>query len=407
MENIPKSKHDVNEINQEEIDSPEDLSSNWSEMVSTFDELQLEKNLLRGIYGYGFEQPTQIQQSAILPIIKGKDVIAQAQSGFGKTGAFVIGSLQRIDPSINEVQVVVLSPTRDLAIQSYDVYRYISEFMKLNIALLIGGTRLRENIKTIESGAHIVIGTAGRVIDLLKKKVLKLTYLKNLILDEADKMLEADFLENMKETISCIPEESKILLFSATMPKEILQLTKFFMKDPARIILKNEEVTLKGIQQFYVTLKKEWKVDTLIQLYKGLNINQAIIFCNSKRSAELVAEELNKKGHMISLIHGELPMPERNKVMKEFRLGASRVLVSTNLTARGIDVPSVNVVINYDIPNNKETYIHRIGRSGRLGKKGIAINFVTPDEKDQLMDIIKFYESSIDQLPTDLSEIKN
>jgi translation initiation factor 4A len=392
--------------NVEKVENNEEMVSNWTETVETFDDLNLKKDLLRGIYGYGFDKPSSIQQKAILPIVKGRDVIAQAQSGSGKTGTFVIGSLELIDLSKLEVQALILAPTRELAQQIYNVYTFIGEFLKVKVLNLIGGTQVRDSVKALENGVHVVVGSPGRVLDMLKKNNLKLAYLKCLILDEADDLLSKGFLENMKEIISLIPTECRINLFSATMPKEIVQLTSNFMSNPAKILVKNEELTLLGIKQYYVTLKKEWKLETLMNLYKGLDIAQAIIFCNSKKQVITLAEEMIKKGHMVSCIHSELQMNERAKVMSEFRSGVSRVLISTDLTARGIDVYQVSIVINYDLPTQKETYIHRIGRSGRFGKKGNAINFILPEEKDQLDGICKFYDTVIEQLPQDLSEIK-
>lgn len=390
--------------NDEKIN--EEIESNWTETVEEFSELGLKKDLLRGIYGYGFEKPSSIQQKAILPIIKGRDVIAQAQSGSGKTGAFVIGSLQVIDLEKLEVQALVLAPTRELAKQIYDVYTYIGEILKVKVFNLIGGTQVKESIKALENGVHVVVGSPGRISEMLKKNHLKLSYLKILILDEADELLKRDFLTSMRDIISLIPTDCRINLFSATMPKEIVELTSNFMNNPAKILVKNEEVTLLGIKQYYLILKKEWKLDTLMNLYKGLDIAQAIIFCNNKKTVESLSTEMKQKGHMVSCIHSELPMPDRVRVMDEFRKGATRVLISTDLTARGIDVYQVSIVINYDLPNQKETYIHRIGRSGRFGRKGNAINFVLPEEKDQLDQIIKFYDTNIEQLPQDLSEIK-
>jgi translation initiation factor 4A len=384
----------------------EDMETNWTETIETFDELNLKTDLLRGIYGYGFDKPSSIQMRAILPIIRQKDVIAQAQSGSGKTGTFVIGTLQVIDLSKLEVQALILAPTRELAQQIYNVYNFIGEFLKVKVLNLIGGTQVKDSVKALEGGVHVIVGSPGRVLDMLKKSHLKLAYLKCLVLDEADDLLSKGFLENMKEIISLIPPECRINLFSATMPKEIVQLTSNFMNEPAKILVKNEELTLLGIKQYYVTLKKEWKLETLMNLYKGLDIAQAIIFCNSKKGVETLTEEMRKKGHMVSCIHSDLPMSERAKVMNEFRSGVTRVLISTDLTARGIDVYQVSIVVNYDLPTQKETYIHRIGRSGRFGKKGNAINFILPEEKEQLDSIMKFYDTTIEQLPQDLSEIK-
>ena len=383
----------------------EDMETNWTETIETFDELNLKTDLLRGIYGYGFDKPSSIQQRAILPIIKQKDVIAQAQSGSGKTGTFVIGTLQVIDLSKLEVQALVLAPTRELAQQIFNVYNFIGEFLKVKVLNLIGGTQVKDSVKALEGGVHVVVGSPGRVLDMLKKNHLKLAYLRCLVLDEADDLLSKGFLENMKEIISLIPPECRINLFSATMPKEIVQLTSNFMNEPAKILVKNEELTLLGIKQYYVTLKKEWKLETLMNLYKGLDIAQAIIFCNSKKGVETLTEEMRKKGHMVSCIHSDLPMSERAKVMNEFRSGVTRVLISTDLTARGIDVYQVSIVVNYDLPTQKETYIHRIGRSGRFGRKGTAINFVTPADAAFLIELRKYYNTQIDELPTDLSLI--
>ena len=387
-------------------DSDSEMISNWDESVETFDELNLKSELLRGIYGYGFEKPSAIQQKAILPIIKQRDVIAQAQSGTGKTAAFAIGSLQLVDVTKDEIQCLVLSPTRELAQQTSIVYQFLGECLKVKVTLLIGGTKVGADLDKLKEGPQVLVGSPGRVLDLIRRKQISLAYLQTFILDEADEMLSKGFIDNIKEIISLIPTTTKILLFSATMPKEIVDITTKFMKDPAKILVKNEELTLEGIKQYYVYLKKEDKLDVLLQIYRGIEIAQAIIYCNSKRSVDFVSEELKKKGHMVSSIHGDLKQFERDQVMRDFRNGATRVLITTDLLARGIDVYQVSLVINYELPREKETYIHRIGRSGRFGRKGNAINFVTPAEKDELDTIQKFYNTTIEALPTDLSELK-
>ena len=387
-------------------DSDSEMISNWDESVETFDELNLKSELLRGIYGYGFEKPSAIQQKAILPIIKQRDVIAQAQSGTGKTAAFAIGSLQLVDVTKDEIQCLVLSPTRELAQQTSIVYQFLGECLKVKVTLLIGGTKVGADLDKLREGPQVLVGSPGRVLDLIRRKQISLAYLQTFILDEADEMLSKGFIENIKEIISLIPTTTKILLFSATMPKEIVEITTKFMKDPAKILVKNEELTLEGIKQYYVYLKKEDKLDVLLQIYRGIEIAQAIIYCNSKRSVDFVSEELKKKGHMVSSIHGDLKQFERDQVMRDFRNGATRVLITTDLLARGIDVYQVSLVINYELPREKETYIHRIGRSGRFGRKGNAINFVTPPEKDELDAIQKYYNTTIEALPTDLSELK-
>ena len=399
MEDKPKTE-------QESKDDEGEMISNWDETVETFDELNLKPELLRGIYGYGFEKPSAIQQKAILPIIKQRDVIAQAQSGTGKTAAFAIGSLQLVDVSKDEIQCLVLSPTRELAQQTSIVYQFLGECLKVKVTLLIGGTKVGADLDKLREGPQVLVGSPGRVLDLIRRKQVSLAYLQTFILDEADEMLSKGFIENIKEIISLIPTTTKILLFSATMPKEIVEITTKFMKDPAKILVKNEELTLEGIKQYYVYLKKEDKLDVLLQIYRGIEIAQAIIYCNSKRSVDFVSEELKKKGHMVSSIHGDLKQFERDQVMRDFRNGATRVLITTDLLARGIDVYQVSLVINYELPREKETYIHRIGRSGRFGRKGNAINFVTPPEKDELDAIQKYYNTTIEALPTDLSELK-
>ena len=385
---------------------PNVIETNFDESVESFDELNLKSELLRGIYGYGFEKPSIIQQKAISPIINQNDVIAQAQSGTGKTAAFAIGTLQLIDPSKDEIQCLVLSPTRELAHQTSIVYQFLGEYLKVKVSLLIGGIKLGSDIDKLKEGPQIMVGTPGRVLDLIKRKKVSLSYLKTFVLDEADEMLSKGFLDNIKEIISLIPTTANILLFSATMPKDIVEMTKLFMKEPKRILLKNEELTLEGIRQYYVYLKKEDKMDVLLQIYRGIEIAQAIIYCNTKKTVDFVTQSLKEKGHQISSIHGDLKQVERDSIMKDFRNGVTRVLITTDLLARGIDVYQVSLVINYEMPRDKETYIHRIGRSGRFGRKGNAINFVTPAEKDQLEEIQKFYNTNIEQLPSDLSEVK-
>ena len=397
------------EKNDNKEENPKDdegiMESNFDESVETFDELNLKPDLLRGIYGYGFEKPSIIQQKAILPIIKGNDVIAQAQSGTGKTAAFAIGTLQLVDPEKDEIQCLILSPTRELASQTSIVYQFLGEYLKVKVSLLIGGTKVGADIDKLKDGPQVLVGSPGRVLDLIKRKKISLGYLQTFVLDEADEMLSKGFLDVIKDIISLIPSTAKILLFSATMPKDIVEMTTMFMKDPAKILVKNEELTLEGIKQYYVYLKKDDKLDVLFQIYRGIEIAQAIIYCNTKKAVEKVSEELKKKGHMISSIHGDLKQIERDSVMRDFRSGVTRVLVTTDLLARGIDVYQVSLVINYEMPKEKETYIHRIGRSGRFGRKGTAINFITPPEKDKLLEIQDFYNTNIEQLPSDLSEI--
>lgn len=339
-------------------------------------------------------------------MIKGRDVIAQAQSGTGKTATFCIGTLQNIDPKLMAVQALVLAPTRELAKQNAKVFEFLGEYMGVVVKAFVGGSKIENDRRALENGVHVVVGTPGRIIDMINRKYISLSDLKLFVLDEADEMLSRGFLENIKEVIKHITETAQICLFSATMPKEIVQLTTQFMNDPAKILVKKEQLTLDGIRQFFIPLKREWKDEILLNLYKTMEIHQAMIYCNKKSTVDNVTKVLQENGFIVSSMHAEMDQEERDRVMKEFRVGATRVLVTTDLLARGIDVYQVSLVVNYDIPLKNENYIHRIGRSGRFGRKGTAINFMCPEDKENISNIMKMYDTNIEELPKDLSEIK-
>ena len=375
----------------------------------TFDEMPLPASLLRGIYAHGFEQPSQIQQKAIMPIAEGRDLLAQAQSGTGKTGAFCIGSLCRVDPNLNQIQVIVLAPTRELSDQIKKVATAISSFLLKpdSVYGATGGTPLRDDIKAIEKGCQFLVGTPGRIFDLMSRNILRREHVKVLIMDEADQMLEDRF----KEQVFCIlkmgfPVETRVALFSATMPPEVIECANTVLNNPVRILINPEQVTLEGIKQYYVDLARDdWKYEALCDIYKQLNINQAIIYCNKRQRAEWLASKMKEEGFTLECIHGEMDVGERRSRMEDFRKGVVRVLISTDLLARGIDVQQVSLVINFEMPTQKENYIHRIGRSGRYGRKGVAINLVTPDEMAKLRDIERHYGTTISTLPNTISEI--
>jgi translation initiation factor 4A len=392
----------------EDVGLQEDLiESNWDESVAKFEELNLHKDLLRGIFGFGFAKPSVIQQKGILPIIKEKDTIAQAQSGSGKTGTFVIGCLQRIDPTQNNVQCLILSPTRELATQTNEVVKAIGNYLGVKTHLSMGGTHVVEDKKKLSEGVHFVVGTPGRICDLLKREILVPNHLKCLVMDEADEMLGRGFLEQVNDILKLVPPETQICLFSATMPPEIIKMTENIMSNPAKILVKNENLTLEGIKQFYISCTTDdIKFDNLIEIFSHLDVNQCMIYCNTREKAEHLTEKMREKKFVVSCMHSKMTQEERNKIMNEFRTGSSRLLVSTDLLARGIDVYQVGLVINFDLPNKKENYIHRIGRSGRFGRRGIAINLITKQESQILMNIEEFYNTEISNLPTDLSEIE-
>ena len=385
-------------------DIPDDPESTLQETTETFDDMDLKEDLLRGIYAYGFEKPSAIQQRAIMPIINGRDCIAQAQSGTGKTATFAIGILQSLDMSINECQSLVLVPTRELAQQIVKVISALGDYMgSPKIHACVGGNAIRDDIKTLEEGVHIVVGTPGRVYDMIQRRNLRLDNVCMFVLDEADEMLSRGFKEQIYNVFQNMPEMVQCILFSATMPLEVSEVTKKFMIDPVRILVKRDELTLDGIKQFYINCEREeWKLDSLCDLYKTLTITQAVIYCNTRRKVDWLSENMQERDYTVSSIHGDMDQKERDLIMNNFRSGSSRVLITTDLLARGIDVQQVSLIINYDLPTNKENYIHRIGRSGRFGRKGVAINFITNADVRYMCDIEQFYNTQIDEMPSNI-----
>ncbi|KAG0321103.1 translation initiation factor eIF4A [Dissophora globulifera] len=368
--------------------------------------MNLSPELLRGIYAYGFERPSTIQQRAILPVIKGHDVIAQAQSGTGKTATFSISALQKLDTSNPQCQALILAPTRELAQQIQKVVIALGDFMKVHCHACIGGTNVRDDMKTLEAGAQVVVGTPGRVFDMINRGSLKTDSMKMFILDEADEMLSRGFKDQIYDVFQRLPPSTQVVLLSATMPTEVMEVTTKFMRDPVRILVKKDELTLEGIKQFYVAVEKEeWKLDTLCDLYETVTITQAVIFCNTRRKVDWLTEKLTAREFTVSAMHGDMEQSQREVIMKEFRSGSSRVLIATDLLARGIDVQQVSLVINYDLPTNKENYIHRIGRGGRFGRKGVAINFVTADDTRMLREIEQFYSTQILEMPMNVADL--
>ena len=372
----------------------------------TFDSMSLKPTLLRGIYAYGFEKPSAIQQRAIKPIIRGRDVIAQSQSGTGKTAVFSISALQLLEERIKDPQVMVLSPTRELAEQTQRVVSSLGDFMSITCHACIGGKSLGEDRKVLQGGCQVISGTPGRVYDLIKRGDLTTRGLKAFIIDEADEMLNKGFKEQIYDIYRYLPPTTQVVLVSATLPVEVLDMTRKFMNDPVRILVKRDELTLEGIQQFYVSVEKEeWKFDTLCDLYDTLTVTQAVIFCNTKQKVDWLATKMKESNFTVSAIHGDMTQDDRERVMEEFRSGSSRVLIATDLWGRGIDVQQVSLVICYDLPLNRELYIHRIGRSGRFGRKGVAINFVKTEDVRTLRDIEHFYRTEIAEMPANVSDL--
>lgn len=372
----------------------------------SFDELGINDTILRGVYAYGFEKPSQIQGKAIPHVIAGKDLVAQAQSGTGKTGAFAIGSLSRVDDKKDRTQLLILVPTRELAEQVFGVVKDISSYTKIRCAKCVGGTNVMLCGEELRKHPQVVVGTPGRIIDMLERQFLVTTDIGALVLDEADEMLSYGFKDAMHNVIQRLPKTTQICLFSATLPEDIMELTTKFMNEPVNVLVKQEELTLEGIQQFYVNVKhSDWKYDVIVDLYDTINVNQCIIYINNRQRIVEIYQKLCESNFPVEYITGDRPTSERNEVMEKFRAGQVRILLSTDLLARGIDVQQLSLVINYDLPKEKETYIHRIGRSGRYGRKGVAINLVSDRDVEYMKFIETFYDTKIEEMPANIAEI--
>ena len=370
----------------------------------TFDDMGLENDLIRGVYSYGFEQPSKIQQLAIVPMRMKNDILAQSQSGTGKTGAFTIGALSAVDSTIKAPQVLVICPTRELSQQIERVAEAIGCYMNIKVLSATGGTQVRNDIALLKSGVQFIVGTPGRIFDLIRRGDLGLEHMKYIILDEADQMLEDLFAEQIKAILNNkFPSSTHLALFSATMPQTMLDIAAHYLDKPIRILLPKDEVTLEGIKQYYVNIEREeWKLPALLDLYQHITVNQALIYVNKRQKAEWLVKQLSSHGFTLEYIHGDMEVTDRKKRMEDFRSGQTRVLISTDLLARGIDVQQVSLVINYEMPIQRENYVHRIGRSGRYGKKGVAINLICNNEMECIKEIEEHYETKIEELPEDL-----
>jgi len=376
-------------------------TDNTDREINEWEDLNAKTELLRGIYANGFEKPSPIQRKAILPLFSKRDVIAQAQSGTGKTACFSISALELIDTSKKVPQAMILSPTRELSIQTKKVIDSIgSLFPDLCTQLLIGGTSTDDNIQLLrDKTPQVVIGCPGRIHDMLKRKRLPATHFRLLIIDEADELLSSGFKDQVYNIFQYMPTTIQVALFSATMPTELNTLTDKFMRNPVKILVKNEQLTLEGIRQFYVALDNdEVKYDTLKDIYSSLTVSQSIIYCNSVKRVNDLYVAMNTDNYPVCQIHSGMEKEERLRNYEEFKNGKHRVLISSNVTARGIDVQQVSTVINFDLPNCVHTYLHRIGRSGRWGRKGVGINFVTSRDMRQLKTIEQHYQTTINEL---------
>jgi superfamily II DNA/RNA helicase len=378
------------------------MTSSEIKEFNNWDDYEMDDDVLRGIYAYGYEKPSPIQKRAIQPLMDKKDIIAQAQSGTGKTGAFTIGVLNKINVKDFSVQAMILSPTRELSIQSMDVIKTIGSYVKgLRVQLLVGGTSTFEDIQLLEKNTpHIIVGCPGRTYDMIKRGYINTETLNLFILDEADELLSFGFKEQIYNIFQYLSPNCQIGLFSATMPPDVTTLSNKFMREPLSILVKSEMLTLEGISQFYIALESDsMKFSTLKDLYSTLSISQCIIYCNSVKRVEDLYEAMMEDSFSVSRIHSNMDKHDRELAYRDFKSGKNRILISSNVTARGIDIQQVSTVINFDIPKDHHTYLHRIGRSGRWGRKGTSINFVTKYDMKTLKLLEQYYNIEIKELP--------
>ena len=374
--------------------------------IDTWDDLEIPSELLRGIYAYGFEKPSEIQKKSIAPILAGRDVIAQAQSGMGKTGAFSIGTLGRIDVSKPKVQAILMAPTHELVKQTNSVIKALGSMLPgLRVKTLIGGTSIQEDSDEIrDSCPHVIVGCAGRIYDMFRRRYLSGRDIRIMVLDEADEMLSQGFQQKIHQIFQFMPQDLQVVLFSATLPPEILEITKEFMRNPVRITMEAEKLNLECITQYYIALRHDGdKYDTLKDLFSVISVNQTIIYCNSIHRVTDLYKAMTDEGFSVCYIHSSMDKVERDKAFQSFRTGGFRVLISSDITARGIDVQQVSTVINFDITRCPHKYLHRIGRSGRWGRKGMAINFVTRQDTETMRRIERHYGIEIKELPSNFS----
>jgi len=388
-------------------DQGEALTSSQVKEFSKWEDVEeLDSNLLRGIYAYGFDNPSTIQQKSILSFFEKKDMIAQAQSGTGKTGAFSVGVLQNVDLSVKKVQAVILAPTRELAKQIHDVVSGLGVFMKaLKIQLLVGGTSIEQDVSSLKNDPpHVIVGCPGRIHDMIRRNQVKGSEIRMIVLDEADEMLSSGFKEQVYNIFNFLNSSVQVCLFSATLPEELHALSSNFLRNPVKILVKSEQLTLEGIVQHLIALEDDsHKYTTLKDIFNMVSVTQTIIYCNSIKRVIDLTEAMIQDNFPVCCIHSGMEKSERDAAFRDFKCGKHRVLISSNVTARGIDVQNVGVVINFDVPKDVHTYLHRIGRSGRWGRKGVAINFVTRWDIKKIKEFEVYYNTVITEMPSTIN----
>ncbi|KAM3566551.1 hypothetical protein ARSEF4850_000501 [Beauveria asiatica] len=368
-----------------------------------FENFALKRDLLMGIFEAGFEKPSPIQEEAIPVALTGRDILARAKNGTGKTAAFVIPALERINPKVNKIQCLILVPTRELAMQTSQVCKTLGKHLGVNVMVTTGGTGLRDDILRLAEPVHVVVGTPGRILDLAGKNVADLSECPMFIMDEADKLLSAEFTPTIEQLLRFHPKDRQVMLFSATFPLSVKDFSDRNMSSPYEINLM-DELTLRGITQYYAFVEEKQKVHCLNTLFSKLQINQSIIFCNSTNRVELLAKKITELGYSCFYSHARMQQQARNRVFHDFRNGVCRNLVCSDLLTRGIDIQAVNVVINFDFPKNAETYLHRIGRSGRYGHLGLAINLINWEDRFNLYNIERDLGTEIQAIPASIDK---
>jgi superfamily II DNA/RNA helicase len=392
-------------MSDENKNSDPQLEDNTIELINQWDDLDIDPNILRSIYAYGFEKPSPIQRRGIKPLVDGRDVIGQAQSGTGKTATFSIGVLSRLDLTKNTTQALIMSPTHELTRQITKVIKSLSTMMEgIIIKTIIGGSSIDEDVTNMrDKKPHIIVGCPGRVFDMIRRRHINASTIKMVVLDEADEMLSQGFKDQIYNIFQHLNKDVQIALFSATLPENIYALTDQFMRNPVKIKVAAEQLTLEGIKQYFVAVQDDHqKYVTLKDLYGTFSSAQTIIYCNSVKRVIELYEAMVEDSYPVCCIHSSMDHDARKNAITDFSSGTARFLISSNVTARGIDIQQVSLVINFDLPRDVHTYIHRIGRSGRWGRKGTGINFITRRDVQQIKEIEEYYHCQIDELPLNL-----
>lgn len=374
-----------------------------------FDELQIDERILRAVEDMGFEEASPIQAQSIPVVMSGRDIVGQAQTGTGKTAAYSIPVLQKVNPELKKVQAIILCPTRELAVQVSEEIRKLAKYMSdIKVLPIYGGQEIVRQIKALKSGVQIVVGTPGRVMDHMRRKTVKFDNVSMVVLDEADEMLDMGFREDMETILTQTPDERQTVMFSATMPKAIMDIARNFQNEPETIKVVHKELTVTNIEQYYYEVKQRSKNELLCRLIDIYNPRLSVVFCNTKRQVDELISELKGRGYFADGIHGDMKQAQRDRVMSDFRSGKTEILIATDVAARGIDVDDVDVVFNYDLPQDEEYYVHRIGRTGRAGRSGLALSFVSGKELYKLKDIERYCKTKIKVKPIpSMDDVKN